>query len=436
MLIKGGDILKIGKNLLLIFVFLILFSNISLADNNDVYVIPIEGEINKATYQFVRDKVEEIKLKNPKAIIFKIDTYGGLIDKANDIKELIMDLDTKTIAFVDKKAESAGVLITISCESIVMSDRATIGAAETIPNTEKVMSLWLRWLTDTAKDRNRNPKVIASMADKDLEIKDLVNKGELLTLGNEDAKELGISDLTANSHKEILNKFNMENSNIINLNKDFKTKIAQFIVNPYIATFLLSVGFIGLLIELFTPGFAAGGTLSLIAFALFFGGNYLAGNSTLGSIILFIAGLILVIIELGIPGFGVPGIGGIVCVITSIVLASGSIETAILSLSIAVILTIVTAVLLIKYGARSPYLDKIILKTKQENDNGYTSMPMKDKYLNKKGIALTTLRPAGTILINDDRVDAVTEGGYIEKGCKIKVIKVQGTRVVVREHKE
>lgn len=401
-------------------------------ENENVYVIPINGNINKATYQFVQKEVNKIEKFKPKAIIFEIDTYGGLISEAGKIKDLIFSLETPTISYVNNKAESAGVLITISSEKIAMSEGATIGSAETIPNDEKTLSLWVSWLRDAAERRGRDDEVIAAMADKDIEIDGLVKKGKLLNLNATRAKETGITDVIANSYEDILDYFNIEYNNIVKSDIDLRTNIAKYVSDPFVSTFLLMIGFIGLIVEVFTPGFGLGGTIGFIAFSLFFGGNILAGNSTWSALILFVVGIILLLIEAAAPGFGVPGVGGIISIFISIVLAMNSFKVAVISFSIAIIATAIVAVLLIKYGYKSPYLDKIILSTKLDKDHGYISSETKYDYLGKEGIAVTDLRPSGIISIDDKRLDSVSEGGFIEKGEKIKVIKVEGSKIIVK----
>lgn len=427
--------MKYNKLVRLIIIVLLLL-NLSAAygqSTNDVYVIPVKGEINKATYQFMKAKLDEISRFNAAAIIFEIDTYGGLIVEAEKIKDLIINQEAPTISFINTKAESAGVLISISSEKIAMAEGATIGSAETIPNTEKILSTWVSILRSVAEQRGRNPDIIASMADKDIEIDGIVEKGELLNLNYKEAEDLGITDVIANNYEDILESFNIEYNQIITIDTDFKTKIAGAITNPYISSLLLSLAFIGLIVEVLTPGFGAGGTISFIAFSLYFGGNILAGNSQWAVIIVFIAGIALLLIEAAIPGFGIPGIGGILCVILSIILASGSIETAIISLGVAIVLTALTGALLIKYGYRSPYLDKIILKTSQDRERGYSSIITRENYVGREGIVITTLRPAGTIEIEGNRVDAVSEGDFINKGERVKVLKIEGPKVVVRK---
>ena len=104
--------------------------------------------------------MDKVIKENPKAIIFEIDTYGGVIVEAEKIKNLIISSPVPTIAYVNNKAESAGVLIAIAADNVVVSNTATIGSAETIPNTEKVLSMWRGLLRDTAQYRNRDPEII------------------------------------------------------------------------------------------------------------------------------------------------------------------------------------------------------------------------------------------------------------------------------------
>src|SRR5690554_5448210 len=118
---------------ILFLLIILLLPSFSLADNGEVFVVPIKGDINRATYNFLYHTMDKITKENPKVIIFEIDTYGGAIVEAEKIKNLIIRSPVPTIAYVNKKAESAGVLITIAAEKVVVANTATIGSAETIP---------------------------------------------------------------------------------------------------------------------------------------------------------------------------------------------------------------------------------------------------------------------------------------------------------------
>ncbi|HZK33105.1 MAG TPA: NfeD family protein [Tissierellaceae bacterium] len=419
--------------ILVVLIFLLMLSSLSFAENHgDVYVIPIEGEINKATYNFLRDSISKIDLKNARAIIFEINTYGGLVDQASDIKDLIVSLPVHTISYVNNKAISAGVLVTIASENVVMSSSATIGSAETVPFEEKSLSMWRGFLRDTAQYRGRDAEIVESMADKDIEIEGIVEEGKLLNLTSKEALEHGISDVTADTYEEILRAFDLESANIKMVDESLQVKLAKIIANPYISSFLLTLGFIGLVIEIMTPGFGLGGTISIIGFGLYFGGNILAGNSNWTSLILFVTGLILLIVEAIVPGFGLPGIGGILFLIVGIVLAVDSVTTALFSLSIAIIITTIITVILFKQGYRSKHLSKLILKSNLNIEKGYLSTDSMDIYLDKIGTATTELRPSGFIEIEGIKLDALAESGHIARGSTVKVVRVEGSKIFVR----
>ncbi len=266
-----------------------------------------------------------------------------------------------------------------------MVPNATIGSAETIPNTEKVLSLWRAVLRDTAQYRGRDEIIIEAMADKDIVIDGLSEKGKLVNLTSQEALKYNIADYISNDYDDILNKLGFNDYNIVHKHEGFQMKLSKYISNPYISSLLLTIAFIGLIVEIMTPGFGIGGTISIIGFGLYFGGNILAGNSHWTSLALFVTGLILLVIEGIVPGFGLPGISGIIFVLVGIVLAMDSFGIALLSLSIAIIITTIVTIVLIKLGFRSTLLDSIVLTTQHKTEKGYLSANPKEKYLNKRG---------------------------------------------------
>lgn len=418
---------------ILIFLMVMILTNFGYAEaKGDVYIVPITGEINKATYNFLNNTLEKLNKLEPSAIIFEIDTYGGLIDEAAKIKNLIISSSIPTISYVNDKAESAGVLITVASEKVVMANTATIGSAETIPNTEKILSMWRGFLRDTAQYRGRNSEIIEAMADQDIEIDGLIKRGKLVNLTSSEAVKYGIADLATDNYNEIVEYFNIKNANIIRINESLQIKLAKYISNPYISSLLLTLGFVGLVIEILTPGFGLGGTISIVGFGLYFGGNILAGNSNWTSLILFVTGLILLVIEGMVPGFGLPGISGIILVATGTIIAMDSLSMALLSLSIAIIITTIVTIILIKMGFKSKMLNKIILETKQKDEKGYLSIDSMDEYMDREGISITELRPSGFIDIDGKKLDALSDDGFIPKNTSIKVVRVEGSKIFVR----
>lgn len=424
--------MKIRK-ILLAFVFILLISSIGFAEGEGkVYVVPIKGEINRATHNYVRDVVNDLNKENVAAIIFEIDTYGGLIDEAQKIKDLIISTNIPTISFVNNKAASAGVLITIASEKVVMSNNSTIGSAETIPNTEKVLSLWRSVLRDTAQFRGRNTQIVEAMADKDIIIEGVTSGGKLVNLTSQEALKYGITDYVSNDYNDILAHFNISNSEVVLVNEGLQVKLAKYISNPYISSLLLSLGFIGLVFEIMTPGFGFGATISFIGFGLYFGGNILAGNSQWTSLALFVLGLILLVIEGMVPGFGLPGIGGIIFVFVGTILAMNSIRYAVLSLSVAIIISTLVTILLIKLGFKSKLFDSVVLKSMLNYERGYSSVDNMDRLIDKEGITVSELRPSGFIEIDGERLDALSEGSFIPRDTPIKVVKIEGSKIFVR----
>lgn len=425
--------MKKGKVSAIIFLIVIILSSFGFAESdNDVYVVPIKGEINKATYNFVNHTMEKLNKTNAKAIIFEIDTYGGLIDQAAEIKNLIISTNIPTISYVNNKAESAGVLLTIAAEGVVMAPTATIGSAETIPNTEKVLSMWRGFLRDTAQYRGRNSDIIEAMADRDIEIDGIVEKGKLVNLTSSEAVKYGIADLSTDNYEEILNYFNLEGTNIIKVDEGLQIKLAKYISNPYVSSLLLSLGFIGLVVELITPGFGIGGTLSIIGFGLYFGGNILAGNSEWTSLALFVTGLILLVIEGIVPGFGLPGISGIILVLVGTVLAMDSLSVALLSISIAIIITTIATIILMKMGFKSKLFNKVVLTNDLKDEKGYLSADSAHSFMGREGITITGLRPSGFIEIDGIKLDALSDSEYIPQNTIIKVVRVEGSKIFVR----
>lgn len=421
---------------IMILISIFIFSGLVNGNTNDknVYVIPIEGEITPATYYYVKHNMDIVqKDPNAQAIVFEIDTYGGRIDSSEKISQLILNTDLHTISFVNTKAASAGVLLTISSNSIAMAPSATIGSAETVPNTEKVLSTWVALLRSVAQERGRDEKIVVAMADKYMALPGISDMGRLLNLTALDAQQLKFTDIIAEDHNQVLEILKIPYSNIVTAETTNGIRLANFANNPYVASILLTIGFVGFLAEIFIPGFGIAGTASLISFAIYFSGNVLAGNTGLSTIIIFLAGIILLITEAFIPGFGVAGLGGILCIVTSIFLASSSVTAALISILISLVSTIIIFIIILKYAPKNKHFDRLVLNTKLNKEKGYTSSVGYSQYLGKTGIVTTALRPSGTISVDGQLLDVVSQGQYIEKGQLVKVSKIEGRRIVVQK---
>lgn len=209
----------------------------------------------------------------------------------------------------------------------------------------------------------------------------------------------------------------------------------EFLTNPIVITVLLSIAGIGIVIELFSPKFGVPGLIGLLALLLFFYSHVQAGYAGIGTIILFVAGIILIFLELFLPG-AIAGTLGLAALIFSLFLAGKNTMQIGISILIALFLSILVFILAIRvFDKKLILFNKMVLFDSARKEDGYVSNQNRTDLLGAEGVALTILRPAGTVIINEERVDVVSEGGFIDQNAKVKVLKVEGARIVVREVK-
>lgn len=419
-------------------IMLVAFSFSVLAAPEKVYVAPVTGVIDGGTYAFLERVYEEAEKEDKGIVLLEIDTPGGYIVYAQKIRDLIEHSTVKTIAFVDNNALSAGALIALISDELVMSPGATMGAAEPRIGNEKadpkIVSAWSKELKTAAELNGKNGDIAMAMADAKIEIEGLVGKGELLTLTAKEALEYELADAILANRREVLEQFGLQNAEIVEETPGAFEGIASWVSNPYISAILLTIGIAGLVIEIFTIGFGIPGGIGLIALGIYFFGSMFAGLSGYEAILLFVLGIILLVAEIFfIPGFGLAGIGGLIALILGVVMAAPSVEQAVTSLVAAIIGTVILLFLSIKFLPTRRVWSRLILSDKQEKDKYIAPTNTLVELIGASGETLTPLRPAGTAKINGKRIDVVTSGEFISKGTKIKFIKVEGPRVIVEE---
>lgn len=396
-------------------------------------VINIHGEVNSGMAEYVKRAIAEAEESDVSAILFDVDTPGGTVDAAKEISRMILNTTLPTVSFINDDALSAGVLISISAEHLVMSPGSSIGAAEIRPYEEKYNSFWTKELSKVAEVRGRDKKLVEAMSDASIEIPEVIAEGKILTLTTEEAMELGLIDAVANTQKDALELFQLP-IKTVELGQNNAEKIAQFITKPYIATGLLVLGLVFMVAELFTAGFGAFGVLSILCFAAYFGGHYIAGFAGILSILIFIVGVVLLIVEAVIPGFGIFGILGIVGVIVGVALSATSIKAAVISIAVALILTIIFAVIMVKLFPKNKFLSRLILTDDVKDEKlDEERRQVSEALLGKQGESITPLRPAGVILLDGEKYDAVTRGDYIDAQNQVVITKVEGNRIVVEK---
>ncbi len=402
------------------------------ADDNTVRLLEVEGEVNAAMTAYIEDAISEAEVLG-QPIVLVLDTYGGQILEADNIKKVILEANIPIDCYITRNALSAGVLVSISCENIIMADSAVIGAAETIPNDEKTIATWVGILTSAAEARGRDTNVIAALADKRISIDGVTKEGELLSLSANKAAELGISDGTASSIDEALKMLGYAGYEAQEQAMSFPVRAAQFLTSTAVVSVLFLIAAVCMGIEIFTAGFGFFGIMSIICFALYFFGGFLAGFAEWWSLALFFAGLVLLGIEIAVPGFGVFGILGFVCIAAGMMFAARNITTFLIVLCIGIVGSLILLPLLYKLFKRLGLLRKLALGDNMLAEAGYVSHEHIPSLVGKKGIALTVLRPAGTARIDGVRYPVVTSGAYIAKDSEIIVVEHTPGRIVVDE---
>jgi membrane-bound serine protease (ClpP class) len=289
-------------------------------------------------------------------------------------------------------------------------------------------------MRSAAQESGRDPVYALAMADENVDLPEYgAGKGELLTLTAEQALEVGYSEGTVKDRRELISKLGYEQASIKEVEESFAEKVARFITNPVVTSVLITIGSLGLVLELYSPGFGIPGFMGISSLLLFFYGHMVAGLAGYEAIILFAVGVGLMILEFFIAG-GIVGIIGFIAVIASFFMASGNVVHMGITLLIAMAATILVSILMVKVlGKRMKLFGKIILTDSTSTEGGYVSNKNRTELMGLEGITVTALRPSGTIIVGDERLDVVSEGSFIQKDKKVKIVKTEGSRIVVRE---
>ena len=325
--------MKTKFNKLWIFILCVIFS-ITLADNHNtkVYVVPIQSTIDLGIPAFVNRAIDAAENNNAELIIFDIETFGGRVDAATQVKDAISSTDIQTIAFINRRAISAGSLISLSCNKIYMTSGATIGATSVVDmsgekQAEKSQSYMREEMAATAEQSGKNTTIARGMVDEELSFEYLVvdgdsmkvddiegrKEGKLITLTTELALKYKIADGTSESIEDILLDLSIENYDIITLDENWSEDLVRILTDPVVSSLLTTFGTIGIISELYSAGWGIGGTIGIICLTLALGAGYLTKLASATDLLIIFSGLTLLIVEfVAIPGFGVFGIVGLV----------------------------------------------------------------------------------------------------------------------------
>jgi membrane-bound serine protease (ClpP class) len=415
-----------------------------------VYVVPIEGMIDLGLAPLLARTIREAEQAGAAAVVLDINTLGGRVDAAIVMRDALLQAHLRTIAFVNPRAISAGALLALATETIVMTSGGTIGAAMPVlgggsapqPADEKSVSYLRKEFAATAERRGRPAKFAEAMVDLDVEIPDVVAKGKLLTLTASEAMDHQVVEFQADTLEAALDGVGLGAADLRRTSQTWAETLVRFLTNPILASVLMTVGLLGILVEIRTPGFGFPGVIGLLSFAVLFWGHWIVQLAGWEELLLVAAGTLLIGAEVFvIPGFGVAGIAGIVALIAGLgmtLVGAGATTSMVIGalgrVAISVLFAIGGALVLLRMLPHLPYGRRFVLNDNMNADLGYATAPDTDRsWLGRTGTAVSPLRPAGIAEIAGTRLDVVSDGGFIEALTVIEVTRVDGNRIVVRQ---
>ncbi len=461
-----------------------------LQKDQKIYVIPVEGTVEPGMAAYIKRALEQIKHDTDAVIVLKMDTFGGRLDSAFEIVESVSTIPQgKSIAFVEKKAISAGALIALAANTLVMKENTLIGDCAPILQTgegekeagEKTQTVLRAQFRSLAK-KNNYPEVLAeSMVTKDMEVyritlegdtrymdkkaygdlteeqkkkitlkETIVAAGELLTMDDTEAKNLGFSQQSVQDLDQALAFLGYENYELILLEETWSETLVRML-QPFLPILML-VGIGAIYTEIKAPGFGLPGILGIICLGLVFFNQYLVGLASYTELMLFLIGFLFLGVEVFVlPGFGVAGITGLVIIGVGLVLSfQGFVlpdpsfpwegQLLIQNLGL-VVVSFVGAVVISFLSIRfviprlstlisGPYLSTTLAASHVDSDQAPGVSP------GDLGVVLTTLRPSGKIRIGARKIDAIAQGEFMEPGTPVQVVSLDQNRVMVKKESE
>lgn len=450
---RKRDILSI-----LITVALLTMSLVGFAQQPKVYYYKIDDNISKPALRLTEKAVKEAEAGKFDYLMLELNTFGGELDAADKIRTLLLNTTVPTLVFINNNAASAGALISIACDSIYMMPGASIGAASVVNESGEIMpdkyQSYMRSLMRTTAEHNgRNPNIAQAMVDPDVVVPGVSEKGKVLTLTSEEAAKNGFCESVVNNREEALSYVSETPAEITEQELSVIDKIINFLVNPVVSGILIMCIVGGLYFELQAPGIGLPSVIAITAALLFFAPHYLEGLAAHWEILIFLAGLVLLMLEFFVvPGFGVTGISGIVLILTSLVLTlvfnvgfkfnfnpEFNASAYVSKMTILVLVSSLAGFFLALWLGKKLILAEtrfgsLALRTGLESDKGFTSQDMRnEQYVGKEGVAQTILRPSGKININGEVLDATVEHGYVEAGEAVTVTKFENAQLFVRK---
>ena len=399
------------------------------AEQQKVVVFKIEGTIDDTSLAVVKKAYKQAEQEQADLIVMQMDTFGGAVDSATKIRDIIIDSKIPNVCLVKNRAWSAGALIAMAHKDIAMTKSASIGAAEPIPATEKTISALKAEFASTAEKTGRNARLAEAMVDKTLGYKDYAKPGQILSLTEVAAIKEGIAKYSAQDVDDLLKQLGVNSPKKIVVEQTFKETLLGWLGNPAVKSILITVIMLGIITEIKAAGTGIAGLVAVIAGVAVFGASLISDSGAYLPILIFLLGVGLLIFEVFIPGFGIVGILGILMIIASFFLTLGGGVDAIQWVAFSLLLTAVGIYVLGKYLPNSGVYKRLILKSNSTVSE--QAIMGKAALLGHEGMTITMMRPAGKVKIDELTYDALTVGDFLQADVPIVVTKVVGKKIYV-----
>lgn len=410
------------------------------------YRIRLDGDIDAAAQRLVVLGLENAEKAGADYVMLDLNTYGGAVNAADSIRTAILRYEKPVVVYVNMQAASAGALISIACDSIYMRTGSSIGAATVVDQSggvmpDKYQSFMRGMMRATAQATGRDPKIAEAMVDT----------AGVLSLTPEEAVNVGYCEGIYDTEIEVAQAVSGDDGFVImNMEDDLTLldRLIQFLLNPLLRSIFMMMIIGGIFVEIRTPGIGIPLVTAIIGALLYFAPAYLGHLVSYWEILLFVAGLILIGVEIFVlPGFGVCGITGIVAVVVSLAFAmvdnadlfhwdgSLNLQPVIQPLGIVILsasAAVFGSVWLVKklYPTRS--FDHVALRQSLTAEEGFTGVVSGlESLAGEPVVVFTDMRPSGKVKTTDGRiVEAVLKfGGYASKGQTLRVLSAEQGRL-------
>ncbi len=434
-----------------------------------IYTFEIRENIAAPVWRTTQQAMDEAEELGAALVLVDMNTYGGEVSAADSIRTRLLNSKIPVYCFINDNAASAGALISLACDSIYMKASAKIGAATVVNQTgEQVPDKYQSYMratmrataeahgrdtiisgNDTTIRWKRDPAIAEAMVDPRISVASIIDSGSVLTFTASEAFENNYCEAIVDSRKEIFDRLEIEEYELKQYNPTGLDKIIGILINPMISGILIMVIVGGIYFEIQSPGIGFPLAAAIMAALLYFAPLYLEGLAEYWELLIFFAGLILIVIELfAIPGFGVAGVAGVIAVVTGLALSlfdnvvfeereftGEGINLLMKSFGLVIVsafLGLASSLWAANKLLTSQAFSNLALRTEQPLDEGYIGVDLEqNELIGKKGIAHTVLRPSGKVSIKDKIYDAKSEYGFINKGEKIKVIRYETGQIYV-----